>query len=425
MAPKTKPTKGKSASPAVFTQSKAPISKSVNFKPRTPRLETRGSTIVVRHTEYVADISAPNAAFNVVPYSINPGLNTLFPWLSSIASNYESYKFRSLRFKYKPICPTTTPGKVMLGVDYDASDNAPTTKMQLNSYESTQSASVWDSVTQTSTTANLLKFGTQRYIRVTTNPAGTDVKTYDIGRLYVASSNTPATNTVLGELYAEYEVELLTPQLISANGSSGSTRNTPLLQYANIYCSPTGGITLTSEFYTTPIFVIANQRPLESSSMVDFIINPAIKDALMVNIAAPAGSIFGRYTNNVGGSMSAFYNVGNFSNNIYSALAGYNRSFMATFQTPFETPDGLPGFRMNVPFTTNTKINMFGLVGSPNIPLNDIDQSLLNPMYPGPKVDYTNWAQLTNFAALGIAGFIQDKTGFTYRDLSTIPEEAD
>jgi len=58
--------------------------------------------------------------------------------------------------------------------------------------------------------ADLRKFGVQRYIRYGNLASNLDVKTYDVGTLFVGTVNTGA--TLLGEVWVEYEVELSTPQ---------------------------------------------------------------------------------------------------------------------------------------------------------------------------------------------------------------------
>lgn len=58
---------------------------------------------IITHREYIADIvTGPDAgSFSYVTYSINPGSTNLFPWLSNIAQNFESYKMLGLVFEYK------------------------------------------------------------------------------------------------------------------------------------------------------------------------------------------------------------------------------------------------------------------------------------------------------------------------------------
>jgi len=59
---------------------------------------------------------------------------------------------------------------------------------------------------------DLRKFGIQRYIRAGTLASNLDIKTYDVGTLYIGTTGGPATPIFYGEVWVEYEVELSTPQ---------------------------------------------------------------------------------------------------------------------------------------------------------------------------------------------------------------------
>lgn len=87
--------------------------------------------------------------------------------------------------------------------------------------------------------------GAKRYIRSGTLAANLDIKTYDIGALFVASAGIVAASANLGELYVEYEVELITPvvQSLAAAQARSST------------ITGATAITETVPFGTAPTFV--------------------------------------------------------------------------------------------------------------------------------------------------------------------------
>jgi len=172
-----------------------------------------GETFIVTHREYIKDVTSANSGFGVSITPINPGLASSFPWLSQIAARFESYIFDRLDFVYQPICNTTTSGSVMMAVDFDALDVAPADKAILMANQHAVRCSPWDNVRYSSRSKNLHKFGIQRYVRSVAAPDKSDIKTYDVGNFFVASQNTPATTTSLGELYVEYTVRLFTPQI--------------------------------------------------------------------------------------------------------------------------------------------------------------------------------------------------------------------
>lgn len=164
----------------------------------------------VRHREYITDIRSPGSnIFTPSSFSINPGQGLVFPWLSKIAANYESYIFRSLKFVYQPIAATTTSGTVVIAVDYDARDDPPQNKQQALTYRSAVRGPVWHSFAFTCLPADLHKLKSH-FTRTGAQPPATDIKTYDIGNLYVAAIG--LSSAIVGELHVEYDVELLTPQ---------------------------------------------------------------------------------------------------------------------------------------------------------------------------------------------------------------------
>jgi len=139
----------------------------------------------------------------------------MFPWLSQIAPQYESYKFKKLRFRYQGTTSTGASGSVYLAVEYDASDPSPTSKTQIANWQETKFCSPWEVMTHVSTQNNLNKRSSY-YVRNGTLPANSDIKLYDVGYLCVVQSNVmPAANTSasVGEVWVDYEVELRTPQL--------------------------------------------------------------------------------------------------------------------------------------------------------------------------------------------------------------------
>jgi hypothetical protein len=164
----------------------------------------------VRHREYLADV-AGSVAFAATGFAINPGIATSFPWLSNIAVNFESYLFRALSFEYETQKSASTSGTIMMAVDFDAADAAPASKTALMTYHNAVRSAVWGECCYRSDMMDLRKFGVQRYVRSGALAANLDIKTYDVGNLFVATQG-EADTSAIGELYVVYDVELITPQ---------------------------------------------------------------------------------------------------------------------------------------------------------------------------------------------------------------------
>jgi len=163
----------------------------------------------LKFQEYVQDISG-SVAFSANSFSVQPGLAEMFAWLSVQAPSYQEYRFRSLRFRYETEKSSSTSGKLMMAFQPDAADGVPVNKQEMLENEFKAKCAVWQEI-QFSVPCNEA-LGKRRYIRTADLAANLDIKTYDFGNLVVATNGCADTSAV-GELYVEYEIELLTPVL--------------------------------------------------------------------------------------------------------------------------------------------------------------------------------------------------------------------
>jgi len=214
----------------------APVSKTYKFRNAAPNFKEGRNHVTVTHKEYIQDITSNSVGFVLNSLSINPGVGGVFPWLSSIASRFESYIFDDLHFIYEPSTSTATPGSVMMAVDFDAGDTLPANKTILMANQSSTRTAVWSKQMYTATKGNLHKFGIQRYVRTAGLSNNLDVKTYDVGSFLLATSGTPASATTLGELYVQYRVRLFTPQIQTSNAF---TQQKSVVQVMNFTVSST------------------------------------------------------------------------------------------------------------------------------------------------------------------------------------------
>jgi hypothetical protein len=180
-------------------------------------MRNSGSSIRVRHCEYIGDIPG-STTFSAVGYKINPGLSSVFPWLSGLAILYESYTVHDLKFRFSTMKSTATNGTVMGAVDFDAADAAPSAKAQMMAYKGAVRSAPWAEFEVHCAPDDLQKFK-KRFVRNDTLASNLDIKTYDVGQLFIATDGEADTSTI-GELYVEYDITFQTPQLISNPGSS-------------------------------------------------------------------------------------------------------------------------------------------------------------------------------------------------------------
>lgn len=203
---------------------KAQIRKTVNPSIRNINLS---GDIKVAHREFISDVNG-STGFSAVNFAVNPGLSQAFPWLSCIARRYESYRFERLRFLFETSSPTTKTGSVLGVIDYDVSDSAPSSKVQAMSYRSAVRSPPWSDFSMDSKKSDLDKRSS--YFVRSKELSGIDLKLYDTGNFYLCTQGQDNTNSI-GELYVEYVVSLMTPQLDDSSSDylklTGTSNSSP------------------------------------------------------------------------------------------------------------------------------------------------------------------------------------------------------
>jgi len=154
------------------------------------------------------------------PFSLNPGLSSTFPWLSTQAVGWEQYRFNKLNFCYYTRTGSNVPGSLMLIPDYDAADSAPVSEQIASAYEDVSEDIPWKDIKCTLRPAAMHPDGPKKYIRLSGLASNLDIKTYDVGTMFVGT--TDGTAVPWGKLWVEYDITLYTPQLPSSGSSISS-----------------------------------------------------------------------------------------------------------------------------------------------------------------------------------------------------------
>jgi hypothetical protein len=177
--------------------------------------------MVIEESEFIAAVTVANQPnFNNQAYSINPGNSTTFPWLATIAKQFEKYQFEKLAFIYKKevseFATAGQTGKVMMSVDFDASDPPPASKQQIEDSIPHADAMPCQSFSLVVDSVDLRPVNTDaKYVRTAGLPGSADIKTYDVGNLNIATQGIAA-NSEIGELHVAYRIRLMKPVLESA-----------------------------------------------------------------------------------------------------------------------------------------------------------------------------------------------------------------
>jgi len=191
----------------------------------------KGRDVIVKHREYLGDIyTADNDAtpgnFSIQGYPLNPGISTTFPWLSTIAQNFEQYELAGVLFEFKSTSAdalnstNTALGTVIMATQYDSVKLPFQNKLQMENHEFAssckQSCSMLHAIEclPTQNTLNTL------YTRIGAVPSGADPRMYDFGTFYIATVGSQAFGVNIGELWVTYDVILKKPELADASGTS-------------------------------------------------------------------------------------------------------------------------------------------------------------------------------------------------------------
>jgi hypothetical protein len=174
---------------------------------------------VISHKEYLGDLYSNHVpgVWTSTTFPINPGLAQTFPWSSSIANMFTTYKLLGAALVFKPTtgfataAASPTLGKVIMVVNYNA-------LAQPYVNESEMANSMWCSVARADKpqimpieTSGALLPMKQLYIRNSAVPAGQDRRFFDIGFVQVASVGCPAADENLGELWLTTKLQFYQP----------------------------------------------------------------------------------------------------------------------------------------------------------------------------------------------------------------------
>lgn len=195
-----------------------------------PVIQNSNVGVIVKHREYLGDvISGATSAFNVFGnYPINPGLDFTFPWLSSIAQNYQEWRPRGILFEFKSTSAdslnstNTALGTVIMATQYDSSKGPSpfVNKQQMENHEFASSAR------QSCSMIHPIECAMDRnplsvfYTRFGNEPSNFDIRNADLGIFSIATVGQQGANVNIGELWVTYEIEFLKPQLIAPLGQN-------------------------------------------------------------------------------------------------------------------------------------------------------------------------------------------------------------
>lgn len=171
-----------------------------------PKVKSSKLGMLITHSEMIGNLvsSGTSLAYVATDFVLNPGKYSTFPWLSTLAGNFDKYIMRKVVVHLVSNQPTSTGGKMGIGFDYDSTDPSPTDRNEFFSLTHHVECAPWDSVS--------LPIPMDAVPRFVNSHTTTDSKLIDCGQIVLMADQVVATSTAIADIIIEYEVELLEPQ---------------------------------------------------------------------------------------------------------------------------------------------------------------------------------------------------------------------
>jgi len=190
-----------------------------------PSFGDLGDAVLIKHREYIADVVVPATpgTFTNTTYVLNPGDPATFPWLSNIASSFDSYMFLGMIFEFKSMSSDVGSltniglGSVIMATDYDAHDPPAQSKIEMENMQyacSSKPSETFCHIIECDPSVNVQP---HLYVRTGVIGASEDARFYDHGNFQIATQGMPdnASGT-LGELWVTYQIAFFKPQLFGS-----------------------------------------------------------------------------------------------------------------------------------------------------------------------------------------------------------------
>jgi hypothetical protein len=179
-----------------------------------PTFSAQSDGVRIKHREYVADIIGNTTFQTQLDAGITPTSFELFPWLSQVAVNFETFRFEGLVFEYRSTSEfsTTNPalGTILMCGIYDVNKPLFTNKQALESYE--YAVSIKPNMNAMMPIECRPSSQVLKNLLTGPQPAGTDKQFYALANLQVAAQGQPSAYTC-GELWVTYDVLLQKPRI--------------------------------------------------------------------------------------------------------------------------------------------------------------------------------------------------------------------
>lgn len=181
-------------------------------------MHSSGQSTRICHREYVCDIisSATAGGFKLQNFPLQPGYSGTFPWMSSVALNFQKFNIRGAIAEFKSgsgdaITGTNTAlGEVIISTNYNCADGLFVNRTQMENTQYCSSAKPSVSFVHVIECDPSLQAQENLYVSSkVTGLTGIGINEVNWGNLQVATVGCQGTNVNLGSLYITYDIELI------------------------------------------------------------------------------------------------------------------------------------------------------------------------------------------------------------------------
>lgn len=163
---------------------------------------------IVTHRELIGSVngSVNYAISTKIP--LNPGLASTFPWMCTVARQFEQYTIKSAAILFVSTSSTGAKGAVIIAPEYDATATDPATETIATQMNGCIEAPTWQTTRCSLDTNAMHNDSIRKYVRV--GNASGDLRLMDAGKVFICTTG-QADTTPIGKIWIEYTIEFHKP----------------------------------------------------------------------------------------------------------------------------------------------------------------------------------------------------------------------
>ncbi len=201
--------------------------------PRMQHINDETGSLMVSHRERLMDVFAPaDSGFHQDVFTVSPGIEKTFPWLSQIAANYEEYELMQCVFEYDGhslvgINDTLeVQGSLIMATQMNVKDKPFRDRHEMERFPHASKCAQHGSMAHgVECDPRKIQGDGHRYIRMGGLAKDEDARDFDHAKFTIGQYNTPTelAGKEIGQLFVYYTVKLMKPKISSGRGDAIST----------------------------------------------------------------------------------------------------------------------------------------------------------------------------------------------------------